>query len=238
MKLTSTFLLFLIFSIPISFVSCGDSDDSGGDNITVNTPPQEEETPTTGGATGGGGGGTSCLTTTQRSNITALLDRLSAESPIGGLTTAIVNNDDGTTSTGSFPGTAFSFGRATDTSWAIAYALCPTTEPEDCRSSISTAAFRDGCFYFNDVRAVISSSSQTNLAYSATLNGVRVQTTLSHPSSGNFRYSETYSENGRRTLRLTFVETDGPVLFMEALLESLKPQGDEGIYMRDALPIN
>ncbi len=242
-------ILTLIF-LSLIFVACSGSSDGGSDPA----PQEEEDTGGTTGGTSGGtsggttggtsGGGSACLSTNQKINITNMLDSLSNDSPMTGDTIATIYNDDGTISNVAFPATAFSFGRADATSWVVGYAIC--TSPTECSSTGWTALFRNGCFYVNDVQAKIISTSSYSISYSIMEDGVVIQSALALSSSGIFRYTESDSVNGRRTILITFIEHSDVLAgikgtlnneFKELLMDSLSSRRNEETSIKNTLPL-
>lgn len=228
MKLTLPLLLLLTFSI-----SCGSDGDDGGDNITVNTPPQEEEAPT---PTPTPRQPRACVTTSQRTNITNMLDTLSADSPMSGETVAEIFNPDGSVDTGSFPATAFSFSRADANTWGVSYAVCTSTD--SCTSSNSSIRFgSDGCLLIDGLRARNLSTSNSRVAYSVTTGSNRIQSEFLLSSAGIFRYTESQFTNNVRNVRFRFTEYSATLAgeMMKSLNNALVPDGREGKTMRDAI---
>jgi hypothetical protein len=221
-------LLLVLLISPTLMVSCGGGGGGGGGKDTTKTPSDNEDDDN-------GSGGSSCLTTNQQNNITNLFNTLSSDGSMLGDTTATVYNPDGTVDEGTFDATGFRFARASSTSWGIGYALC--TSPDDCRSSASTAGFQNGCFFVNGLQARINSSSSSSLNIT-TVNqdGTRIVADYNRSSSGIFRYSETYFDNGRRAVRLSFIERNTTVA-RESLVQILKLNSGKEANMSEVVPL-
>ena len=151
----------LIFALLFSMVSCGGGSD-GSDGADAPAPQEEEDTGggttggTGGGSSGGSGGGTACLTERQREDIRAFLNRAS-ELP-----------ENGTASDPDIDWTSYSvdFNVVSASSWTfIGEGCADTPEGPQCEQGEQILIeFRDGCFFWDNRKVTIRSSSSTRLS--------------------------------------------------------------------------
>lgn len=200
--MTTTKILMMLTLMLSLMVSCGKDDDNGDTNVQVTPPatPANEEEPTTPRPRR-----PTCLSNTQRNNITNFLTRLSSfgnivgiaeEEQRGEIDSTIVTFD-----------TTYTISSETPTAWIVSRTQCESGTV-NCTNSSSRAEFRDGCFYVDDNRARIQSSTSSRLRFttSTTDEGNRITEaeTFAIAPNGKVTARNTLSTKGRTFYILKF----------------------------------